>query len=101
MRNPAMGRKNWYGSASQWSAGLAAAMFSLFQTVLLWKLNPHHWLYSYLSACAELGGKAPTDLSEFLPWQMSEARKRQLAQPMPMSAAGPPEPAQANPAQPP
>ena len=101
MRNPAMGRKNWYGSASQWSAGLAAAMFSLFQTVLLWKLNPHHWLYSYLSACAELGGKAPTDLSGFLPWQMSEARKRQLAQPMPMSAAGPPEPAQANPAQPP
>jgi transposase len=82
MRNPGMGRKNYYGSGSQWSAGLAAMMFSLFQTILLWQLNPHHWLYSYLTTCADHGGQAPVDLSPFIPWQMSEQRKQQLAKPM-------------------
>jgi len=86
MRNPAVGRKNYYGSGSQWSGKLAAMMFSLFQTVLLWKLNPHHWLHSYLTACAERGGQAPPDLSPFLPWEMSEQRKHLLAKPMPMTA---------------
>jgi len=82
MRNPGMGRKNYYGSGSQWSAGLAAMMFSLFQTILLWKLNPHHWLHSYLTACAENGGHPPADISPFIPWEMSEERKQQLAKPM-------------------
>ena len=85
MRNPGMGRKNYYGSGSQWSAALAAMMFSLFQTLLLWKLNPHHWLYSYLSACAENDRQPPADLSAFIPWQMSEQRKQQLAKPVSMT----------------
>lgn len=89
MRNPGMGRKNYYGSGRQWSAELAAMMFSLFQTILLWQLNPHHWLYSYLMACAENGGQPPTDLTAFIPWQMSEERKQQLAKPMPTTAADP------------
>jgi transposase len=83
MRNPGMGRKNYYGSGSQWSAGLAAMMFSLFQTVLLWQLNPHHWLYSYLNACADNGGQPPAELSPFIPWEMDAQRKRQLAKPHP------------------
>jgi len=99
MRNPGMGRKNYYGSASQWSAKLAAMMFSLFQTVLLWKLNPHHWLHSYLTACAENGQCAPADLSAFVPWQMSEQRKAHLAKPMP--AADRALAAQSSPSQPP
>ncbi len=82
MRNPGMGRKNYYGSGRQWSAALAAMMFSLFQTMLLWKLNPHHWLYSYLNACAENSGNPPADLAPFIPWMMSEQRKQQLAKPM-------------------
>lgn len=86
MRNPGMGRKNYYGSGSQWSAGLAAMMFSLFQTILLWKLNPHHWLHSYLTACAENKGHPPADISPFIPWQMSEERKQQLVKPMPPDA---------------
>ena len=101
MRNPGMGRKNYYGSGSQWSAELAAMMFSLFQTVLLWKLNPHYWLYRYLTACAENGGLPPADLSSFLPWEMSEERKQQLAKPMQMTAAGSPVPEQPNPPLPP
>ena len=101
MRNPGMGRKNYYGSGRQWSAELAAMMFSLFQTVLLWKLNPHHWLHSYLTVCAENGGHPPADLSPFLPWEMNEARTQQLAKPMPMTAAVPLMPEQSRPPLPP
>ncbi|MES9901410.1 MAG: transposase, partial [Sedimenticola sp.] len=86
MRNPGMGRKNYYGSGSQWSAKLAAMMFSLFQTVLLWRLNPHHWLYSYLDACANNGGQPPADIAPFIPWMMSEERKQQLHHPLPAAA---------------
>ncbi|MEN8131425.1 MAG: IS66 family transposase [Pseudomonadota bacterium] len=90
MRNPGMGRKNDYGSGRQWSAKLAAMMFSLFQTLRLWKLNPHHWRYRYLTACAGNGGQPPADLGPFIPWQMSDERQQQLAKPMPMTGADPP-----------
>jgi transposase len=85
IRNPVIGRKNYYGSGSIWSAELAAMMFSQLQTIELWKLNPRHWLQEYLTACAELGGTAPADLTPFLPWSMSEDRRRQLAKPPPGS----------------
>src|SRR5918995_1375120 len=35
LRNPVVGRKNYYGSGSVWSAHLAAMMFSVLQTMLL------------------------------------------------------------------
>ena len=82
-RNPVTGRKNFYGSGSVWSAQLAAMMFTVFQSVLLWGLNPRHWLHSFLSACAEKGGTVPADLSPFLPWAMDEARREALSRPVP------------------
>ena len=97
MRNPGMGRKNYYGSGSQWSAKLAAMMFSLFQTILLWGLNPHHWLHDYLEACAKNGGQPPSDISSFIPWKMSEPRKQQLSKPLLISVADPPEIEPSNP----
>ena len=75
LRNPVVGRKNYYGSGSVWSAHLAARMFSVLQTVLLWGLNPHHWLSAFLQACADNGGTCPPDLSAFLPWQMTLERR--------------------------
>ena len=81
IRNPVIGRKNYYGSGSVWSSALAAMMFSLLQTVELWKLNPRNWLQEYLNACANNGGKAPPDITTFLPWCMSEDRRIQLAKP--------------------
>lgn len=87
LRNPVVGRKNYYGSGSVWSAHLAAMMFSVIQTVLLWGLNPHHWLHAFLQACAENGGQSPTDLRSFLPWQMTPARREELAQPVPVTWA--------------
>jgi transposase len=85
LRGPVVGRKNYYGSGSVWSAHLAAKMLSVLHTVVLWGLNPHHWLSAFLQACADHGGKSPTDLSAFLPWKMTPECKQELAQPMPVT----------------
>jgi transposase len=85
LRNPVVGRKNYYGSGSVWSAHLAAMMFSVLQTVVLWHLNPHHWLTAFLQACADHGGKSPMDLSAFLPWQMTPEHREELARPVPVT----------------
>ena len=82
LRNPVVGRKNYYGSGRVWSAYLAAMMFSVLQTMLLWGLNPHHWLSAFLEACAENGGQSPTDLGSFLPWQMTPERRAELSRPV-------------------
>jgi transposase len=83
IRNPVTGRRNYYGSGSIWSAGLAAMQFTLLQTILHWGLNPRHWLHSFLSACADNGGNPPEDLSPFLPWQMEQACQVELSRPLP------------------
>ena len=74
MRGPVVGRKNFYGSASQWSGQLAAAMYSLMMTLRLWKINARTWLGAYLQACVDNGNRAPNDIAPFLPWAMGEAR---------------------------
>lgn len=81
IRNPVTGRKNYYGSGSIWSARLAAMMFSIFQTLALWQINPRHWLRTYLQACADHGSQAPDDIKPFLPWAMDAARRQQLSRP--------------------
>lgn len=83
MRPPVVGRKNSYGSGSLWRAHLAAMMFRVLQTLLMGGLNPRHWLSAFFDACVAHGGKTPPDLSACLPWQMTDERKHQLAQPLP------------------
>jgi len=74
IRNPAVGRKNYYGSGAEWSGRLAVMMFSIFATLALWKINPRKWLSWYLEACAASGGKPPDNPASFLPWNLSETR---------------------------
>ena len=74
IRPAVVGRKNFYGSGSQWSAHLAATMYSVLMTTRLWGLNARTWLSQYLHACAEQGNRAPEDLTPFLPWAMDAAR---------------------------
>ena len=81
IRNPVTGRKNFYGSGSKWSSQLAAIMFSIFQTLGLWEINCNHWLRAYQTACAENHGKAPEDVSVFLPWEMDKERRQNLSRP--------------------
>ena len=79
VRGPAVGRKNYYGSGALWSERLAAMLFSLFATLELAKVNVRKWLAWYLQSCAEAGGKVPKDFTRFLPWNLSEERRRELA----------------------
>jgi transposase len=85
LRTPVVGRKHSDGSGSVWSAHLAAMMLSVRQTVLLWGLTPHHGLTACFQACADHGGKSPTDLSVFLPWPMTPERREELARPVPVT----------------
>ena len=76
LRNPVVGRKNYYGSVTQWSARFSAAMFSIFETLALWGINELEWLSDYLRSCALAGGTAPEDISAHLPWNIREGSER-------------------------
>jgi len=86
LRNPAMGRKNYYGSGAEWAGCLAMMMFSIVATLKLWKINPRLWLTWYLESCADAGGKAPADINPFLPWNLSDERRTVLSRPTPEPA---------------
>jgi len=58
--------------------GLAAALFSIFATLSMWKLNPRKWLTWYFEHCAAAGGKVPENIQLFLPWNLSEEKKKEL-----------------------
>ena len=90
IRNPVTGRKSFYGSGSQWSSEMAAIMFSIFQTLLLWGINSRHWVRDYLMVCAENNGKPLEDLSPFLPWEMDDDRREFLATPPHCDTSWPP-----------
>jgi transposase len=77
LRGPVVGRKNYRGSGAVWSGELAAMPFSVFQTLCLWGINPRVWLAAYLRGCAGAGGAVPDDLGEYLPWQMTEQKRRE------------------------
>jgi transposase len=77
-RGPVVGRKNYYGSGAVWAGHLAAVLFSLLETLRLWGLNAERWLTSYLTACAEHGGRAPADLRAWLPWRMTATERAAL-----------------------
>ena len=76
LRDPAMGRKNYFGCGSLWSGTLMVACFSIFQTLRKNHLDPQQWLVAYLEACAQNGGKPPAEVATFLPWNLSEERKQ-------------------------
>jgi len=75
LRDPAVGRKNYYGSGSVWSGALTAICFTVFQTLLKNRIDPKKWFFAYFEACAKNGGRVPENLDEFLPWNLSEQQK--------------------------
>jgi len=80
-RIAAVARKNWYGSGALWSAELTANLFSIFQTLEMWKINPRLWLREYLQICAGNKGNAPENIDTFLPWNMSKERREIFSYP--------------------
>jgi transposase len=83
LRNPVIGRKNYYGSGSVWSGTLTAMLFTLFQTLLINHVDPKLWFEAYFEACAGNRGNPPNELQMFLPWNLSEEHKADWRYPKP------------------
>lgn len=81
LRPAVVGRKNYYGSGSQWSGQLAASLLSVLGTMRLWAVNPRTWLLAYLQACARSSGQPPQDIDAFIPWRMTPAQLAAMRQP--------------------
>ncbi|MFM9960911.1 MAG: transposase [Planctomycetaceae bacterium] len=72
----ALARKSYSGSTSLWSGILATAMFSIIATLSLHGINPRLWLTWNLTACA--GGQVLSNVSSYLPWNLSPEQKAKL-----------------------
>jgi transposase len=70
IRNPVIGRKNYYGSGAVWSGMLSVMLFTLFQTLEMNHIDPHAFLLSYFEVCARNKGHPPKSLDDFVPWQV-------------------------------
>ena len=75
LRGPVVGRKNYYGSHAEWSAHLAAAVWTTTATAERNHHDPLTYLTEYLNACAANGGKPPNGeaLQRLLPWERDPA----------------------------
>ena len=78
LRGPVIGRRLSFGSDSEDGARLTALMYSVMETLALNGFDVRLWLTEWLKACAANGGRAPPDLSQWLPWSMSPQRRRTL-----------------------
>ena len=78
LRAAVIGRLLSHGSDSVKGAGLTATMYSVAGTLAINGIDVRRWLKEWLTACAENGGKPPAGLSPWLPWSMSEERRREL-----------------------
>lgn len=48
-----------------------AMLTSLFQTLLLHKVDPRKYLTASLQACADNASKVPEDIAPWMPWNFS------------------------------
>ena len=78
LRGPAIGRRLSFGSDSVDGARFTAIMYSVVGTLSMNDIDVLRWLDAWLAACAENDRKPPDDLSSWLPWSMSEERRREL-----------------------
>ena len=81
LRGPAIGRRLSFGSDSEDGARFTAIMYSVVGTLSMNGIDILSWLDTWLAACAENDRKPPDDLSPWLPWSMSEERRRELVAP--------------------
>ena len=76
LRGPVIGRRLSFGSDSENGARFTALMYSVVGTLTLNGIDVLRWLQAWLAACAANGQRPPHDLSSWLPWSMSEERRR-------------------------
>lgn len=76
-------RKNVLFNASAETAQFHVSMTSLIATLERNGMNPRTWMLDYLQHCALNGGKPPTDLDRFLPWNASVLDHERWSRPEP------------------
>ena len=76
LRGGVVGRKNYYGSGSIESAEFTAIMFIIIQTLLIWGVNPQAWFSGFFDF---MGSGWNQTFDHWLPWNMSHARREELA----------------------
>ena len=81
LRGPVIGRRLSFGSDSEDGARFTAIMYSVVGTLSMNGIDVLRWLEAWLEACAKNGRKPPDDMSPWLPWSMSEDRRRELMAP--------------------
>ena len=81
LRRPAIGRRLSFGSDSETGTRFTALIYSVLGTLASNGIELLRWLEAWLGACAANGGRPPDDLSPWLPWSMSEDRRRALMTP--------------------
>jgi transposase len=81
LRNPVVGRKNYYGSGALWSGLLSAMLFTFFQTYLKNHIDPQQLLLAFFDACAQNGGRPLETVEDWLPWNLSDEQQRTWAYP--------------------
>ena len=80
-RKAVIARRLCFGSDSKDGADFTADMYSVFGTLAMNGIDVLRWLEAWLEACAENGGQSPSDLSPWLPWTMTEERRREFMTP--------------------
>ena len=81
LRGAVIGRRLSFGSDSEKGAKFTAMMYSVAGTLAMNGIDVRRWLEAWLTACAENGGEPLDDLEPWLPWSMSEERRRELTAP--------------------
>ena len=71
LRNPVVGRKNYYGNHSAFGGQFSAMMFTFCQSCIMNGINPDAYLAYYLNECARIGG-VPENLERFLPHRLKK-----------------------------
>ena len=81
LRGAVIARRLSFGSDSHNGARCTAMMYTAVETLALNGIDVRRWLQEWLKACAGNAGRAPPDLSQWLPRSMSQARRRTLMAP--------------------
>ena len=78
LRGPVIGRRLSFGSDGETGARFTALLYSVVATLKTNGIDVRRWLEAWLQACAspKNGDQPPDDLSPWLPWSMSEERRR-------------------------
>ncbi len=81
LRMEVVARKAFNGCGSENSAYLLACMATICATLAQHDVDVRTWLTEYLTACAQCGGRAPPDVTRYLPWTFTPTSLAPIADP--------------------